>query len=190
MRQHQSRIKFLSVNRSYLLLITILSLCTMTGAAVWARAWSETSALSVSTDEISRHIKYLASDELQGRRSGTPGCERAAEYIAKQFKEYGLKSQAEGNYFQPFEFTAGIKYGEGNGLSAAVHEPGQRKARPVEFRIGEDFTPLNFSISGEVAPKVVKGKSSGGEIVFAGFGISAPQINYDDYAKIDVKDKV
>src|SRR5437667_1397588 len=104
MRQHQSRTKSLSINRSSLLLIAILSLCSLTGAAVWARA-SDTTAPSVSTDEISRHIKYLASDELQGRGSGTPGCERAAEYIAAQFKQYGLKTSTEGGYYQPFEFT-------------------------------------------------------------------------------------
>jgi aminopeptidase YwaD len=184
MRQHQSRIR-----QSFALLISILTLCSLSGAAVWARITPESSTASVSVDELSRHVKYLASSELQGRGSGTPGGDLAAEYIAAQFKQYGLKSSAEGNYFQPFDFTAGIKYGETNSLSAAVHEAGQKKTQQIDFRSSEDFQPLNFSSSGQSVAATGKGKK-GGELVLAGFGISAPQINYDDYAKIDVKDKI
>ena len=45
----------------------------------------------ISSDEISTHIRYLASDDLRGRMSGTPGAEKAAEYIYSEFKQSGLK---------------------------------------------------------------------------------------------------
>ncbi|MBI4850986.1 MAG: M28 family peptidase [Acidobacteria bacterium] len=135
---------------------------------------SRTIAPVVSTESLSKHIKHLASSDLQGRRSGTEGCEKAAEYIIAQFKQYGVKPGSGEGFLQGFEFIAGVKQGQNTSLKA------KSAGQDIEFQLSQDFQPYNFSSSGSVS----------GQIVLAGYGISAPGINYDDYSKIDVKDKI
>src|ERR1043166_905372 len=72
------------INRAAILFISLFALCSLAGIATWAQVTDGSkprdvtrSSATVATTEISKHIYYLASDELQGRRSGTPGCERA-----------------------------------------------------------------------------------------------------------------
>src|SRR5687768_3661680 len=80
-------------------------------------------ALSAATPEIRpeavlEHIMYLASDDLKGRGNGQEGLEKAAEYIAQQFKAAGLRPAGAGNdWFQPFELQAGLAVGDGNVLA-------------------------------------------------------------------------
>src|SRR3954452_25457651 len=64
------------------------------------------------------HVKYLAGPELQGRGAGTPGLERAAKYIADQFREFGLRPAGDaGTYFQPFQVTVTAKPGKKNQIA-------------------------------------------------------------------------
>ena len=64
-----------------------------------------------------QHVKFLASDDLQGRGNGTDGLERAGDYIAEQFQAAGLTpGGANGDWFQPFELTAGLRIAAGNSL--------------------------------------------------------------------------
>lgn len=156
-------------------MIGLLSLGSLAGLAARLETGTRPApSAAIAAEELARHIKYLASDELEGRRSGTPGCEKAANYISDQFKKYGLKPSNGNGYLQPFDFIAGVRYGEGSSLKAQVD------SNTLEFRLGEDYHPLNFSSSSAVS----------GELVLAGYGISASSIGYDDYAKIDVKDKI
>src|SRR5688500_15874554 len=63
------------------------------------------------------HLKVLAADELQGRGNGSAGLERAGDYIAEQFKAAGLEpGGADGDWFQPFGLTAGLRIADGNTL--------------------------------------------------------------------------
>jgi hypothetical protein len=129
----------------------------------------------ISTEEIISHIRYLASDELEGRRAGTEGCEKAAKYIVSHFEKSGLKPLGDGGtYYQDLRFTSGVKLGKSNSLTVEL------KGKKLELQVGKDFLPLSFSSDGELM----------GDLVFAGYGISAPELNYDDYAGIDVKDKI
>ncbi|UCE20370.1 MAG: M20/M25/M40 family metallo-hydrolase [Gemmatimonadota bacterium] len=122
-----------------------------------------------------RHIEYLASDDLEGRRSGTKGAEKAAEYIAREFEWYGLKPVGDdGTYFQNFDFVFDVRLGPGNSLSVSIG--GKEETYSVE----EDFLPLAFSSNERVT----------GEVVFAGYGISAEDLDYDDYENIDVTGKI
>ncbi len=130
---------------------------------------------SITAEEIIGHIKYLASDELEGRLTGSPGGEKAADYIAAVFGKAGLTPLGDdGTYFQSFSFPGDVLVGDANSLVLILN--GER----TDLKMGRDYYPLGFSKNGRAS----------GEIVFAGYGISAPEIGYDDYEGLDVKDKV
>ena len=127
----------------------------------------------ITSGEIIDHIKYLASDELEGRMTGTLSLYKAAEYLENEFKNYGLKPLFNGSYFQEFPFIKKVELGENNSLTINSKE----ELKPV---LKTDYIPLSFSDN----------LNTSGELVFAGYGISAKDLNYDDYANVDVKDKV
>lgn len=119
-------------------------------------------------------VKYLASPELKGRGTGTPGLEKAGAYIAKQFRSFGLKPVFGAAWFQPFPVTTNARPGPKNSFDYV--ENGKKKT----LKFDRDFRPFNFSESGTIA----------GALVFAGYGITAPEYHYDDYGGIDAKDKI
>lgn len=130
----------------------------------------------VITDEaLRKHISFLASDDLKGRLPGTPGAEKAARYIADGFKRAGLTPLGDHGWYQEFPFIAKVKLGAKNRFAWT------RDGRTTAARVDEDFRPLSFT-----SPAPVEG-----DAVFAGFGISAADdAQYDDYAGLDVKDKI
>ena len=88
-----------------------------------SRASSHAAAPPIDPQALLEHIKFLASDDLQGRGNGTAGLERAGDYIAEQFKAAGLTpAGSNGDWFQPFELTAGLRIAEGNSL--VIHAGG------------------------------------------------------------------
>jgi hypothetical protein len=135
-------------------------------------------APEITAADIKTHIMYLASDELGGRASGTPGNEMAARYIARYLHEWGLAPLGDsGTYFQHFQFVSSVRSGPGNALRL-VGKPvdgGTLNAVP-----DADFRPLGFSSNGTVT----------GPLVFAGYGISATDSSYDDFKNLDVKGKI
>jgi hypothetical protein len=139
---------------------------------------AQTASPEITAGEIREHVRYLASDALEGRGSGSQGNAAAAAYIEKNLRLYGLKPGGiNGGYYQPFDFISAVKLGEKNTL--AVKGPGiQGGARALV--VDKDFRPFGFSSSGD----------AGAELVFVGYGVSAPEKQYDDYAGIDVKDKI
>lgn len=121
------------------------------------------------------HLRYLASDELKGRGNNRPEIDRAAEYVARQFQELGLQPAGDkGGYFQSFQVIAGYELGPGNRFAFRT------EAEQLEPELGSEYVPLSFGPVPVVEAPVV----------FAGFGISAPELNYDDYREIDVRGKV
>jgi len=131
-------------------------------------------AAPISVEQITRHIQFLASDKLQGRRTGTTENEQAANYIARQFQSYGLKPASASGFLQAFNFVSGVKLGEQN--TFRVTDPGGAR----ELKVAVDFMPLAFSAH-EVAE---------GEVIFVHYGISAPELQYDNYKDVDVKGKI
>lgn len=126
----------------------------------------------ITAAEIFEHIKYLASDELEGRFTGTEQCRIAAEYIAKEFEKAGLEPAFNGSYFQEFPFISDIQLGKNS-----FEIISQEKLSP---EVEKDFIPLPYSDNLSVE----------GKLVFAGFGISSKENNYDDYEGLDVKGKI
>ena len=144
---------------------------------------------TASPDRLRQVITYLASDALEGRRTGTPGANDAAQYIAGEFKRYGLSSgkpairagrergEPVERYLQPFPYVAGVELGNNNLFFV---NPG-RADDIAQFRVGEDWMPLGFSSNGEV---------KNAQPVFAGYGISSAELKYDDYAASNARDLV
>ena len=116
-------------------------------------------------------LSFLASDELEGRGIGTRGLDRAADYIADEFRKAGLRpAPGAKDYFQNFEMTSATEVGASTALTV-----GDRK-----FEVNKDFMPVSISAEGDFE----------GAVVFAGYGIASEQREYDDYAGLDVKDKI
>jgi Peptidase family M28/PDZ domain len=125
----------------------------------------------ISPERYLNHVQFLASDELKGRGNGSPELEKAADYIASQFRLWGLKRAGENDtYFQKFDVTTGTEFGDDNALSIDG----------VDLKVNDDFVPISFANTSEFD----------GPVAFAGYGITAPELNYDDYQGIDAKDKV
>ncbi len=122
------------------------------------------------------HIRYLASDELKGRKSGTPEYEKAAEYVAEKMKEYGLQPGGEnGTWFQEVPFKNWSNYDQPLRLEIVSPE------RRVYFAgRGRDFAPVSGTSSGTVR----------GEVAFIGYGISSETPAWDDYDGLDVKGRI
>ena len=118
------------------------------------------------------NVKVLASPQFKGRGTGTPELEKAAGFIARQYRTAGLQPVG-GSYFQRYPVTTMAQLGKRNKLT--FHNGIAKN----EAKFETDFTPLNFSSAGSVT----------GQIVFAGYGITAPEYNYDDYEGLDVKGK-
>src|SRR4051812_473941 len=119
-------------------------------------------------DGFLRHVKFLSSEELKGRRTGTEGASKAADYISGQFQTIGMKPVA-GVYLQPFNVS--IRTGVDSGSLSFADQI---------ITAGEELVPLNLSQTGEAK----------GTVVFAGYGISAPEYKYDDYAGINARGKI
>jgi Zn-dependent M28 family amino/carboxypeptidase len=143
---------------------------TMPGTAPPPRTAPQ-SISELSSDRYLKDVTYLASDELKGRGDGSPELDRAADYIAEQFRLAGLSPGGEANsYFQGFDITTGAVLGAKNEFSVAG----------AKLRINDDFVPINFSSTAEFE----------GPLVFAGYGITAPEYKYDDYSGIDASGKI
>ncbi len=128
-----------------------------------------------SPEEFLAPVKFLASDELRGRGDGTRQLDAAADYIARRFRAFGLRPAGDNRtYLQHFMMTVGAKLGPKNSL--AYESGGTRKT----FALEQDFIPFSFSESITLeAP-----------MVFAGYGITAPEYHYDDYKGIDASGKI
>jgi Tol biopolymer transport system component len=132
-------------------------------------------SVAISAAELKRHVFFLASDEMKGRLTGSPEGTKTAGYIAAEFKKLGLKPvPGQEGYFQPFEFISGVKLGASNTLTIASSESSR------EYKVGQDYTPTGFSEDASL---------KGLPVVFAGYGITAPDQKWDDYAGLDVKGK-
>lgn len=112
---------------------------------------------------------------MKGRAAGTPELEQAAKYITEQFRDLGLQpAGSDGSFLQPFVVTTGASMGHHNQLTV-------RQLQSVQtLQSGKEYIPISFSSSGAVT----------GSVVFAGYGVSAPEFEYDDYFHLDVRDKI
>lgn len=128
----------------------------------------------ITAEEIQYHINYLASEELEGRMTGTPEVYKAAIYLQNEFDRYGLYPFFDQSFLQEFPFIAGIELGKN--IRLAIKSDKINK----ELKVKTDFIPLSFTDNLSIS----------GSLVFAGYGISATDLSYDDYDGLDVKNKI
>ena len=131
----------------------------------------------IDKEKIREHVKYLSSDKLEGRGTGQPGGDLAADYIAKQFASYGLKPAGDnGTYFQNVPMV-GVKT-----LADTTFAFAAANGKSLDVKNLTDFVTNNESQT-ETA-------DIDAPIVFVGYGIKAPEYDWDDYKKVDLHGKV
>ncbi len=124
----------------------------------------------ISTNDILDHIKYLSSDDRQGRFPGSKGSKEAIEYIVNQFKSAGIEPAGIDGYTQFFDFTIGIKLSGKNTLSV----------NDKPYNINKDFVPVEFSSNGMV--------SAG--LTFVGYGYTIDDsLVWNDYKNINIENR-
>jgi hypothetical protein len=133
---------------------------------------------SISAENIRAHVKFLSDDLFEGRGPGLRGSELAAKYIATQFALYGLKPAGDdGTYLQQINFV---------GMKAIPAETSFSVISPngpaLNLVYGDDYTVANQTLTPSV--------SVDAPIVFVGYGATAPEFQWNDYAGVDVKGKV
>jgi len=143
-----------------------------------------------SVERLRAHIEFLASDKLEGRRTGSPGANLAAEYIAREFSRYGLRrsigrdlpgmsileADSPKRYLQEFPYIAGVELGKGNELSFAQ----EKDSSMTRLRVAEDWMPLGLSVNTKIERA---------EYIFVGYGITATELKYNSYS-LAAKDRI
>ncbi|MEO5989045.1 MAG: M28 family peptidase [Candidatus Eisenbacteria bacterium] len=126
---------------------------------------------AAETTHVREYVRTLADPRWEGRGMGTPGIDSAAVWIAVRMRAAGLQPAGEnGTWFQKFDVTTGVE----------VQEPCFLRVRGLSFSTRDQVVPLGFSTNGTATARVV----------FAGYGITAPGLKYDDYAGIDARDAI
>jgi hypothetical protein len=121
---------------------------------------------------VAEAVAALTTPEMEGRRSGTPGGERAAALIADWLRAAGLRPGGDvGSFLQSFVLSTGTRLAAGNALDIAGG------ASPV---VGAEWIPHGGSAEGDVSA----------EVVFVGHGVIAPELGHDDYAGVDVSGRI
>jgi Zn-dependent M28 family amino/carboxypeptidase len=132
---------------------------------------------NIKPENIESHVRFLSQDLLEGRGTGQRGGDIAAQYIAAQFALYGLKPAGDsGTYMQKVPMV-GITPGADTRFSL-VPTSGQ----PLDLKVLDDYVAYDQTQQPESAIDA--------EIVYVGYGIEAPEYNWDDYKGVDVKGKV
>src|SRR5689334_379543 len=149
------------------LLVSFTPLLTLSG---WS--FQDRQQPTTVTEELRRDVQFLTSPELTGRGVDTPGIKLARDYLAAEFARAGLRPAGDdGSFFQPFDVAVGVTVNQPSSLALDQNAP---------LDLNTDWIPLGLSKSDNVD----------GEMVFAGYGITAKENGYDDYADVNVKGKI
>jgi Zn-dependent M28 family amino/carboxypeptidase len=181
--------------RGFRLKMSRVGLNLLLGAALFAlpaTGWGQavppavkSAEASINSENIRAHVKFLSSDLLEGRGPGLKGAEIAADYIATQFALYGLKPAGDnGSYLQQINFVGMKPIPEKTSMHLVPKKPAGNSIElySIDLKYADDYTVSNRTLTPTVdvdAP-----------IVFVGYGATAPEFGWDDYAGVDVKGKV
>ena len=176
---------------------TLLSLCV---AAAPALAQTIVAPAPITPNEIDGHLRFLSSDLLEGRAPATRGGRLASEYIAAQLRVFGVEPGVNGSYFQkvPIDIVSADRAtiriaATPRGKECATSSPGltpvttvdearARMCRTLPLRYPEDVVAWAGSAAESSAVRA--------ELVFVGYGSTAPEYKWNDFKDVDVRGKV
>ncbi|MCB8965023.1 MAG: M20/M25/M40 family metallo-hydrolase [Bacteroidales bacterium] len=150
-----------------------VSILLFVSVLVFSQTVPQKGLSQITADYLKTQIDYLASDSLKGRNTPSPELDIAADYIARELERLGIKP-VNGSYFQTVPLCSKNLNTEECALSITDGSGMQ------SFNLKTDYTPFQNTADG----------AASGNIVFVGYGITAPEYNYDDYSGIDVAGKV
>ena len=128
----------------------------------------------VTSDDLYNYVDILASEEFAGRLTGHIGYDKSADWVIQNFKSWGVKPLGEnGTFLQKFPHPYTDVYED---CKLVMHAENAEKS----YEYVEEYIPGSTSGNGEVKA----------EVIYAGYGITAPELGYDDYAGIDVRGKI
>jgi Zn-dependent M28 family amino/carboxypeptidase len=173
MFSHQQRL-----TTHFLLLVLLGSgLTTVLGQTAAIPAEAQQAVNRVQPKAIEAHMRYLADDKLEGRKPGTRGYELAAQYVEGELKKLGYKPAGEqGTYRQNVPLRSGQVDPKASSLVLTRTGREQPLTYGKNYILNPNFDQIRSDVS---AP-----------VVFVGYGISAPELGYDDYAQVDVRGKI
>ncbi|HUQ70824.1 MAG TPA: M28 family peptidase, partial [Planctomycetaceae bacterium] len=149
--------------------------CLLTGMMATVPAFAA-DAVTEAKARLLDNVKYLSSDDLEGRGVGTEGLNHAAEFVRQQFAAAGLDiTRVDGGAFQKFDIVSGAKI-----VGTPMVEFLGPENKTIALAADKDFQPCSFAGSGQFDA----------EVVFCGYGIEAKDLDYNDFADIDVTGKV
>jgi len=133
---------------------------------------------SISSHKLFDYVKELASDKYAGRLTGTEEYNASAEWVVSHFKKWGIAPAVSKNsYFQAFPIPYTLVF---KGCEVYLHLPSKGSAIKKYYQYESEFIPGSTSGSGEVTA----------EVIYVGYGATAPELGYDDYKGMDVKGKI
>ena len=142
-----------------------------------ASAASQPFSTAITAQGFRAYDKAISSDTMDGRKPGTPGGERATQWIVEQFKQLGLEPGNHGSWFQKVP-TVSTALENPDSVKLTVGEGGGSQS----FDFGKDMVAMTLQAKPHVTIK-------DSDIVFVGYGVDAPEWNWNDYKNLDVKGK-
>src|SRR5437868_2940101 len=161
-------------------LTILVALAALSAPSAIPGAWSareKSAAEEVTAQALAAHVRFLADDLLEGRAPGSRGDELAMKYVAAEYERLGLEPAGDaGGWFQRFNIV---------GLQT-------RTVAPPTFRGPKGVVKLDPALNAVVAAGQQResAKIEGAEVVFVGYGITAPEQQWDDFKEVDVRGKV
>jgi len=132
----------------------------------------------ISSHKLFDYVKELASDKYAGRLTGTEEYNASAEWVVSHFKKWGIAPAVSKNsFFQAFPIPYTLVF---KGCEVYLHLPSKGSAIKKYYQYESEFIPGSTSGSGEVTA----------EVIYVGYGATAPELGYDDYKGVDVKGKI
>ncbi|MCK4759188.1 MAG: M28 family peptidase, partial [Candidatus Aminicenantes bacterium] len=133
---------------------------------------------SISSHELFEYVKELASEKYGGRLTGTEEYIASAKWVASHFKKWGIKPAGDkGTYLQAFPNPYTLIFED---CEVYLHVPYKKSVLKKHYTYEDEFIPGATSASGEVTA----------EVIYVGYGATAPELGYDDYKGVDVKGKI
>ena len=160
------------------LVVSVLGWTLLAVAQAHAQTPAPESWTNVRADSIRGHVEFLANDLLEGRASASRGHDLAAAYVAAQFRQYGLKPGGDDadSFYQMVPLLEASPVLPGSAADWVVAEQTVKFEYSTDYLPGPDFVAASSTIT---APTV-----------FAGYGIEAPELRYDDFAGLELRGRI